>query len=158
MPRVWDVPVHDSTRVRDARVAAEHAAAVAGLDEQRTSAAALVATELATNLLKHAGGGRVVVDVVAPPVLAADREPRPRVQIATVDHGPGMADVSAALRDGFTTTTGSSVRASALARASPTTSTCTVHPAGARWWSPGSACPRPAPPIPVRRLGCGPAR
>ncbi len=107
MPRVWDVPVHDSTRVRDARVAAEHAAAVAGLDEQRTSAAALVATELATNLLKHAGGGRVVVDVVTPPVLAADREPRPRVQIATVDHGPGMADVSAALRDGFTTTTGS---------------------------------------------------
>ena len=26
MPRVWDVPVHDSTRVRDARVAAEEAA------------------------------------------------------------------------------------------------------------------------------------
>ncbi|MFD5284210.1 ATP-binding SpoIIE family protein phosphatase [Streptomyces rubrogriseus] len=107
MPRVWDVPVHDSTRVRDARVAAEHAAAAAGLDEQRTSAAALVATELATNLLKHAAGGRVVVDVVAPPVLTADREPRPRVQVTTVDHGPGIADVSAALRDGFTTTAGS---------------------------------------------------
>ncbi|NEB09313.1 anti-sigma regulatory factor, partial [Streptomyces coelicoflavus] len=104
MPRVWDVPVHDSTRVRDARVAAEHAAALAGLDEQRTSTAALVATELATNLLKHAGGGRVVVDVVAPPVLAAGRDTAPRVQIATVDHGPGIADVSAALRDGFTTT------------------------------------------------------
>ncbi|MFE5262376.1 ATP-binding SpoIIE family protein phosphatase [Streptomyces coelicoflavus] len=104
MPRVWDVPVHDSTRVRDARVAAEHAAALAGLDEQRTSTAALVATELATNLLKHAGGGRVVVDVVAPPVLAAGRDQAPRVQIATVDHGPGIADVSAALRDGFTTT------------------------------------------------------
>ncbi|MYS53088.1 phosphatase, partial [Streptomyces sp. SID6013] len=41
MPRVWDVPVHDSTRVRDARVAAEHAAALAGLDEQRTSTTAL---------------------------------------------------------------------------------------------------------------------
>ncbi|MET9356629.1 ATP-binding SpoIIE family protein phosphatase [Streptomyces sp. NPDC006617] len=104
MPRVWDVPVHDSTRVRDARVAAEHAAALACLDERRTSAAALVATELATNLLKHAGGGRVVVDVVDPPALAADAEPRPRVQVATLDHGPGIADVSAALRDGFTTT------------------------------------------------------
>lgn len=104
MPRVWDVPVHDSTRVRDARVAAEHAAALAGLDEQRTSTAALVATELATNLLKHAGGGRVVVDVVAPPVLAAGSPGTPRVQIVTVDHGPGIADVSAALRDGFTTT------------------------------------------------------
>ncbi|MFF0591352.1 ATP-binding SpoIIE family protein phosphatase [Streptomyces sp. NPDC003781] len=104
MPRVWDVPVHDSTRVRDARVAAEHAAALAGLDEQRTSTAALVATELATNLLKHAGGGQVIVDVVAPPVLAAGARHSPRVQIATVDHGPGIADVSAALRDGFTTT------------------------------------------------------
>ena len=26
MPRLWDVPVHDSTRVGDARVAAERAA------------------------------------------------------------------------------------------------------------------------------------
>ncbi|AQS71206.1 ATP-binding SpoIIE family protein phosphatase [Streptomyces pactum] len=104
MPRVWDVPVHDSTRVRDARVAAEHAAALAGLDEQRTATAALVATELATNLLKHAGGGQVLIDVVAPPVLAVDRDESRLVQIATVDHGPGIPDVSAALRDGFTTT------------------------------------------------------
>ncbi|MDT0611927.1 ATP-binding protein/SpoIIE family protein phosphatase [Streptomyces lancefieldiae] len=104
MPRVWDVPVHDSTRVRDARVAAEHAAALAGLDEQRTATAALVATELATNLLKHAGGGQVLIDVVPPPVLAAGREETLLVQVVTVDHGPGIADVSAALRDGFTTT------------------------------------------------------
>ncbi|MGW8064147.1 ATP-binding SpoIIE family protein phosphatase [Streptomyces ziwulingensis] len=104
MPRVWEVPVHDSTRVRDARVAAEHAAALAGLDQQRTAAAALVATELATNLLKHAGGGQVLIDVVAPPVLAAGRDRATLVQVATVDHGPGIADVSVALRDGFTTT------------------------------------------------------
>jgi anti-sigma regulatory factor (Ser/Thr protein kinase) len=104
MPRVWEVPVHDSTRVRDARVAAEHAAALAGLDERRTSTAALVATELATNVLRHAGGGRVLIDVVAPPVLAAGREDALLVQVAAVDHGPGIADVSAALRDGFTTT------------------------------------------------------
>ncbi|MFE0810404.1 SpoIIE family protein phosphatase [Streptomyces sp. NPDC058794] len=104
MPRVWDVPVHDSTRVRDARVAAEHAAAVAGLDEQRTATAALVATELATNLLKHAGGGQVLIDVVAPAVLASGRERDLLVQVATVDHGPGIGDVAAALSDGFTTT------------------------------------------------------
>ncbi|MGZ3097460.1 ATP-binding SpoIIE family protein phosphatase [Streptomyces sp. H62] len=104
MPRVWDVPVHDSTRVRDARVAAEHAAALAGLDEQRAATAALVATELATNLLKHAGGGQVLVDVVTPPVLVTGGEHTRLVQVATVDHGPGMADVSAALSDGFTTT------------------------------------------------------
>ncbi|MBB6420233.1 anti-sigma regulatory factor (Ser/Thr protein kinase) [Streptomyces sp. AK010] len=103
MPRVWDVPVRDSTRVRDARVAAEHAAALAGLDERRTAAAALVATELATNLLKHAEGGRVLIDVVTPPVPWEGREGSRAVQIAAIDHGPGIADVPAALRDGFST-------------------------------------------------------
>ncbi|MGX1620527.1 SpoIIE family protein phosphatase [Streptomyces sp. NPDC055506] len=104
MPRVWDVPVRDSTRVRDARVAAEDAAAMAGLDERRTAAAALVATELATNLLKHAEGGQVLIDVVAPPVLREGREESRVVQIAAIDHGPGIPDVAAALRDGFSTT------------------------------------------------------
>ncbi|MFB6846722.1 SpoIIE family protein phosphatase [Streptomyces sp. NPDC056373] len=103
MPRVWDVPVRDSTRVRDARVAAEDAAAYAGLDERRTAAAALVATELATNLLKHAEGGQVLIDVVAPPVLREGSWGSRVVQIAAVDHGPGIPDVPAALRDGFTT-------------------------------------------------------
>ncbi|MEV2213952.1 ATP-binding SpoIIE family protein phosphatase [Streptomyces sp. NPDC050997] len=100
MPRVWDIPVHDSTRVRDVRVAAEHAAVRAGLDEPRTAAAALVATELATNLLKHAEGGQVLIDVVDPP-LPGSRAPM--VQIAAIDHGQGMADVRAALRDGYST-------------------------------------------------------
>ncbi|MFE9675705.1 SpoIIE family protein phosphatase [Streptomyces sp. NPDC006259] len=99
MPRVWDVPVHDSTRVRDARVAAEEAAALVGLDEGRASAAALVATELATNLLKHARGGQLLVDLVAPPAGRGGVV----VQIAAVDHGPGMADVPAAFGDGFST-------------------------------------------------------
>ncbi|MFE0478029.1 SpoIIE family protein phosphatase [Streptomyces sp. NPDC058947] len=104
MPRVWDIPVRDSTRVRDARVAAEQAAALAGLDERRTAAAALVATELATNLLKHAEGGQVLIDLVDPPVLRdVGEEPRV-VQIAAIDHGPGIQDVPAALRDGFSTT------------------------------------------------------
>ncbi|MGW0475913.1 SpoIIE family protein phosphatase [Streptomyces coeruleorubidus] len=104
MPRVWDVPVRDSTRVRDARVAAEGAAALAGLDERRTAAAALVATELATNLLKHAEGGQVLIEVVAPPAPREGRAESRVVQIATIDHGPGIADVPAALRDGFSTT------------------------------------------------------
>ncbi|MBD0844708.1 ATP-binding SpoIIE family protein phosphatase [Streptomyces sp. TRM68416] len=103
MARVWDVPVHDPTRVRDARVAAEAASALAGLGERRTAAAALVASELATNLLKHAGGGQLLVDVVAPPL---PRSPRPGagvVQIAAIDRGPGLDDVPGALSDGFST-------------------------------------------------------
>lgn len=100
MTRVWDVPVHDSTRVRDARVAAEGAAALAGLDRSRTADAALVATELATNLLKHARGGQLLVEAVPLPSGWAGSVV---VQIAAVDHGPGMCDVPAALGDGFST-------------------------------------------------------
>ncbi|MEU7059476.1 ATP-binding SpoIIE family protein phosphatase [Streptomyces sp. NPDC046197] len=103
MARVWDVPVHDSTRVRDARVAAEAAAALAGLDETRTASVALVATELATNLLKHAEGGQVLIEVVPPAVLPEEPKRARVVQIAAIDHGPGMADVAEALRDGFST-------------------------------------------------------
>ncbi|GGM07208.1 hypothetical protein GCM10010129_58880 [Streptomyces fumigatiscleroticus] len=104
MPRVWDVPVDDPARVRDARAAAERAAALAGLAGQRAEAAALVATELATNLLRHADGGRVLIELVAPPVLPDGPAPLRMVQIAAIDHGPGIADVSGALRDGFSTT------------------------------------------------------
>lgn len=104
MPRVWDVPVRDSTRVRDARVAAESAAALAGLDERRTAAAALVATELATNLLKHAEGGQVLIDIVTAPALREDGAESRVVQITTIDHGPGIPDLPAAMSDGFSTT------------------------------------------------------
>ncbi|WP_370269556.1 ATP-binding SpoIIE family protein phosphatase [Streptomyces sp. V4I8] len=104
MPRVWEVPVHDSTRVRDVRVAAGAAARHAGLAEDRLAAAELVATELATNLLKHAGGGRILLDLVSPPVPAYGDERVSRVQIVAVDHGPGMLDTAAAVRDGYSTT------------------------------------------------------
>lgn len=104
MPRVWEVPVHDSTRVRDVRVAAGAAARQAGLAEDRIAAAELVATELATNLLKHAGGGLILLDLVGPPGPAYGDERVSRVQILAVDHGPGMPDTAAALRDGYSTT------------------------------------------------------
>ncbi|MFI7413639.1 SpoIIE family protein phosphatase [Streptomyces sp. NPDC049627] len=104
MPRVWEVPVHDSTRVREVRMAAGAAARHAGLAEDRLAAAELVATELATNLLKHAGGGQILLDLVGPPVPAYGDERTPLLQIMAVDHGPGIPDPVAALRDGYSTT------------------------------------------------------
>ncbi|MBJ6640781.1 SpoIIE family protein phosphatase [Streptomyces sp. DHE7-1] len=100
MTRVWTVPVHDSTRVRDVRVATEEAGSHARLDAHRTAVAALVATELATNLLKHAGGGTVLINLVDRGVTDARG---PAVQLAALDHGPGIPDVAEALRDGHTT-------------------------------------------------------
>ncbi|MEV6025976.1 ATP-binding SpoIIE family protein phosphatase [Streptomyces sp. NPDC052036] len=104
MTRVWDVPVHDTTRLRDVRVAAEEACGHAGFGADREAAAVLVATELATNLLKHAGGGQILLETPAAPDGAAADGERAAVQIVAIDHGPGIPDLSAALHDGFSTT------------------------------------------------------
>ncbi|MET8564874.1 SpoIIE family protein phosphatase [Streptomyces flaveolus] len=104
MSRVWEIPVHDSTRVRDARIAAREACGQAGLAAARTAAAELVATELATNLLKHAGGGRMVVNLVMAPAGGGEDT---SVQLFSLDNGPGIPDVGAALRDGWSTAAGS---------------------------------------------------
>lgn len=70
-------------------------AAAAGLDENRTSDAALIATELATNVRRHAGHGGAL--------LGTTIGPGPRgVAIAAWDRGPGM-DLEACLRDGMST-------------------------------------------------------
>ncbi|MFF4536695.1 SpoIIE family protein phosphatase [Streptomyces aureus] len=104
MTRVWDVPVHDSTRVRDVRVAAEAAAGHTGLGRDRAAAATLVATELATNLLKHGGGGRILIETVHTDLALPGTGRGPALQMAAIDHGPGIADLAAASRDGFSTT------------------------------------------------------
>ncbi|WP_037677419.1 ATP-binding SpoIIE family protein phosphatase [Streptomyces griseus] len=106
MSRVWDIPVHDPTRVRDVRVAVEAACARARLDPSRADVATLVGTELATNLVKHAYGGRVVIDLVDGPASGTGPR-RSSVQILSLDHGPGIADVAAALSDGHSTVDGS---------------------------------------------------
>ncbi|MET8641351.1 ATP-binding SpoIIE family protein phosphatase [Streptomyces sp. NPDC004096] len=104
MTRVRDVPVHDPTRVRDVRVAANDACGQAGFPADRTAAAELVATELATNLLKHAGGGQILIETVDAEPASDASAPQPALQIVAIDHGPGIPDLPAALGDGFSTT------------------------------------------------------
>ena len=85
------VTVRDQTDVAEARRRAEAAAHRAGFDETEAGRAAIVATELASNLLKHAGGGEMLLD---------DAE---GLQILALDKGAGMADVQACLADGYST-------------------------------------------------------
>src|SRR5215475_15309159 len=54
------------------------------------------ASELARNTLDYGGGGSVVVEVV-------EGVGRRGVRLTFEDKGPGIPDVDAALRDGFTT-------------------------------------------------------
>lgn len=92
------VTVTDSSRVSEARRLASACARALGFDESDTGRVALVATEAASNLLKHAGGGTIVV--------GASRNGLPSgvaVDLVSIDRGPGMMDLDACLVDGYST-------------------------------------------------------
>jgi serine/threonine-protein kinase RsbT len=57
------------------------------------------ASELARNTLIHGGGGSLHVDVTA-------NGARSGIQMTFEDQGPGIADVTLALKEGYTTGTG----------------------------------------------------
>ena len=87
-------PMEDSSRVGEAR---RHAVALGercGLDETESGRLALVVTELGTNLLKHADGGRLLVTA---------RPERGEVEVMSIDDGPGIEDVARSMDDGFST-------------------------------------------------------
>jgi len=54
------------------------------------------ASELARNTLIHGGGGRLHMDIV-------DNGARKGVQMTFEDDGPGIPDVTLAMKDGYTT-------------------------------------------------------
>lgn len=57
------------------------------------------ASELARNTLEHGGGGKVVFELVSNGV-------RSGLRLTFEDQGPGIPDVDAAMKDGFTTRNG----------------------------------------------------
>ncbi len=90
------VVIQEQTDVAEARRRAADRAARLGFDEVTIGRVSLAVTEAATNLLKHAGGGEVLI---GPAVGRA----RPGVQVLALDRGRGIANVPASLRDGFST-------------------------------------------------------
>ncbi len=84
--------IGDASGVAFARRGAAEAARLAGLNPTDAGRLAIVLTEAATNILKHAGHGELLV-------RALERG----VELIALDRGPGMADVGAALSDGHST-------------------------------------------------------
>lgn len=68
-----------------------------GFDEADVGRAALVATEAATNLCKHAGRGELLVRRVHEPGEPVG------IELLALDKGPGMRDVARCLEDGYST-------------------------------------------------------
>ena len=88
--------VADPTIAGEVRRAATVLASRLGFEETRRGQVAIVATEAATNLDKHASGGEIVIQGLTDGTLGG-------IDILTLDGGPGMADVSRCLADGFST-------------------------------------------------------
>jgi anti-sigma regulatory factor (Ser/Thr protein kinase) len=88
--------VADPTVVGAVRRSARALATTLGMDTERTEQIALVATELATNLVKHTPPGAWVY------LSPLRRLQACGVQIVTADRGPGL-DVARAIRDGYST-------------------------------------------------------
>ncbi len=90
------VEVLHCSDVGAARRAAKALAESIGFDRAACEEIALAITELATNLIKHAQGGKLLLTPLA-------EGARGGLQIESQDTGPGIADVEQALGDRFST-------------------------------------------------------
>src|SRR5690349_5729320 len=90
------VPITDASSVGEARRQGQLTAERLGLDEVRCGEFALLATEVSRNVLLHGGGGHAII-------FGCRSEKGPVARILALDNGPGIADVSQALEDGYST-------------------------------------------------------
>jgi anti-sigma regulatory factor (Ser/Thr protein kinase) len=88
------IAVVERSQVSEARHLASRAAVEAGLDEETVHRAGLVATELATNLVRHTTNGGVIL------LSIAEAGDGVAVQLRALDNGPGIPDLALALTDG----------------------------------------------------------
>ena len=89
------VAVNDVSQVAEARREAATVSEENGFSEDDAGRVALVATELATNLVKHGGGGEILLGSYE------DGERNGGVEVVALDRGRGMSNVEACLRDGY---------------------------------------------------------
>jgi anti-sigma regulatory factor (Ser/Thr protein kinase) len=90
------IEVSEISQVGDARRKVSAYAESLQMGESRRGEVALVATELATNLVKHAKQGYIVAQRVG-------HAEKPGMRVMGVDKGPGIADIPQALSDGHST-------------------------------------------------------
>jgi len=105
------IAVHENTDVAAARRAASSIAIKAGFDEHDAARVAVIATEAASNLLKHARGGDLILRDVSLPAA-------PRLEILAVDRGKGMSNPARCFEDGYSTAGSPGTGLGAIARAS----------------------------------------
>jgi anti-sigma regulatory factor (Ser/Thr protein kinase) len=88
--------VTDPSQVAEARRMVGEVARRTGLAVQRRDEVAIVVTELATNMLKHGGGGQLHA-------MASDDAEGTGLELLALDRGPGMSDPGRCMQDGYST-------------------------------------------------------
>jgi serine/threonine-protein kinase RsbT len=93
------LPVDSDADIVTVRQAVRRWAVLVGFSLVDQTKLVTAASELARNMVVHGGGGRALLEPLA-------QNGRRGLAIVFEDKGPGIPDVAAALRDGFTTTGG----------------------------------------------------
>jgi anti-sigma regulatory factor (Ser/Thr protein kinase) len=88
--------VQDQSQVAETRRRATEMAQRQGFGDTDAGRVALVATELATNILKHGRGGEVLVGTYGEGRGGG-------IELIALDKGPGIPNVAASLADGYST-------------------------------------------------------
>jgi anti-sigma regulatory factor (Ser/Thr protein kinase) len=90
------IEVSESSQTGEARRRAVACAEELEFDETRCGAVGIAATEMASNLIKHAGKGRIHLESIHDNGHSA-------LRMMAVDCGPGITDLGIAMRDGHST-------------------------------------------------------
>jgi anti-sigma regulatory factor (Ser/Thr protein kinase) len=126
--------------VSAARRAGQKLADALGFDDVKAGRLAIIITEAATNILKHAGEGTISI------MRTQSGVAMPGVDVVAVDNGPGIADIDFALRDGVSTAGTAGTGLGALRRQADEFDAWTRHGGGSaffmRVWQ-GAAPPEP---------------
>lgn len=88
------IAVTELSQIGEARRAAARLAQTAKLSDERLSDVAITATELASNLARHATQGRLLLQLVP-------SQGGCWLELLAIDQGPGIADLHRCLRDGY---------------------------------------------------------
>jgi anti-sigma regulatory factor (Ser/Thr protein kinase) len=90
------IDVSDQSQIAFSRRTAENLARSLGFDELRAGRVSIVATEMASNILKHATHGHLQVTSFADGTGSG-------IELLAMDKGPGIDDLARAIEDGYST-------------------------------------------------------
>jgi anti-sigma regulatory factor (Ser/Thr protein kinase) len=137
------ISIEETSRTAEARRTAREMALDMGMDEAGAEQVAIVATEVCTNVLKHATRGQILLQTTT-----EESDGKTSLELLAVDQGPGMDNLDRCLQDGFSTASSPGQGLGAIQRMSKESDVYTLPGKGtvvlARWflsrngWKPAS--------------------